>query len=440
MVYAHVQAEEKPLAPAPLLATAARPRRTTKGIPVSTSNPAPDAAVDIALDRLRSARRASGLTQQDAADRIGMARTTVVAIEKGDRPIRPDELVAFARLYKRPVNELLRQAPVPTDFIAQFRLSPSPDIDDEQTVVAIELLQRLADDYVELERIAEAPLPFRYPAEADISGIEPDSAGETLAASERNRLGLGDGPVQQLRQMLETDVGLRIFCLELPSRVAGLFVNSTEYGACIAINARHPFERQRWSLAHEYAHFLAQRSLTEATILHGYRRVPASERFADGFAENFLMPSSGLQRRFQDVRRARRDGATPADLLHLADLYHVSLEALVRRLENLNLVKRHTWDRLVNQGFRVHEARDLLELAALPPDTELLPLRFRYLAVEAYLRGQISEGQFAKFLRTDRVTARGLAAQLSRRIGLDESGSVDSLDFDEAAVMLDAVT
>lgn len=367
-----------------------------------------------------------------------MSRTTIVAIEKGDRTIRAEELVAIAQLYKRPVNELLRQAPVPTDFVAQFRLSASPQVGDEQTSPAIELLQQLADDYVELERIAQAPLPRRYPAEANIAGIEPDRAGDSLATSERNRLGLGDGPVQQLRQMLETDVGLRIFSIELPSKVAGLFINSDEYGACIAINALHPFERQRWSLAHEYAHFLAQRSHTEATILYGYQRVPAAERFADSFAENFLMPASGLQRRFQEVRRERRDGITPADLLHLADLYQVSLEALVRRLENLGLVRRHTWDRLVNQGFRVLEARELLELAALPPDTELLPLRFRYLAVEAYLRGEISEGQFARLLRTDRVRARGLAERLSRRIGLDADGSVGTLDFDEAAVALDA--
>ena len=402
------------------------------------SNSQPGDPIQVDLDRLRAARRASGLTQQDAGAQLGMARTTIVAIEKGERPINAEELVSIAALYKRPVNELLRRVRVPTDFVAQFRLAPTPDVDDEQTRTAIELLQQLADDYVELERIAQAPLPLRYPAEANIAGLEPDRAGESLATSERNRLGLGDGPVQQLRQMLETDVGLRIFSIQLPAKVAGLFVYSDEYGACIAVNSQHPFERQRWSLAHEYAHFLAQRNITEATVLYAYQRVPAAERFADSFAENFLMPSSGLQRRFQEVRRERRDGATPADLLHLADLYQVSLEALVRRLENLDLVRRHTWDRLVNQGFRVLEARDLLELAALPPDTEPLPLRFRYLAVEAYFRGEISEGQFAKFLRTDRVTARGLAARLSRRIGLDEEGTVDTLDFDEAAVVLDS--
>lgn len=50
-------------------------------------------------DRLRVARSASGLTQEQAAERLGLARTTLVAIERGDRQPRPEELVAFAKLY-----------------------------------------------------------------------------------------------------------------------------------------------------------------------------------------------------------------------------------------------------------------------------------------------------------------------------------------------------
>jgi Zn-dependent peptidase ImmA (M78 family)/DNA-binding XRE family transcriptional regulator len=369
------------------------------------------------------------MTQQDVAERLGMARTTLVAIEKGERPVRPQELIEFARLYDRPLNELLRPARVPEDFVAQFRLRPGEAKEDNQLAQSVELLQELADDYVDLERLAGAPLPQRYPPEADISSLAPAAAGESLAASERNRLGLGDAPVHHLRQLLESDVGLRIFSLRLPSRVAGLFVASVTYGACIGINAGHPGERQRWSLAHEYAHFLAQRSKTEVTILHAYRRVPTTERFADAFAENFLLPTSGVKRRFHEVSQSRRENVTPADLLHLADLFQVSLEALVRRLENLDLLRPHSWDRLVKAGFRVGEAREMLELAALPPDEELLPLRYRYLAVEAYLEGQISEGQFARLLRTDRTAARKLAHRLSHRVGMDERGTISDVDI-----------
>ena len=390
---------------------------------------------DVMLERLRAARRARGLTQQDVADRIGVARTTIVALEKGERPMKPQELIVLAQLYGRPVNELLRTSPVPEDFVAQFRLRPGEDQKDDDLTKAVELLQQLSDDYVELERLAGAPLPQRYLPEADISALPPGAAGESMASAERNRLGLGDAPVHHLRQILESDVGLRIFALELPAPVAGLFVASSAYGACIAINAVHPGERQRWSLAHEYAHFLAQRSKTEVTVLHGYQRVPAAERFADAFAENFLLPASGVQRRFHEVRQSRREGVTPADLLHLADLFQVSLEALVRRLENLDLVRAHTWDRLVKAGFRVGEARQMLELAALPPDTDLLPLRYRYLAVEAYLDGAISEGQFARFLRTDRTSARELAHRLSHRVGLDESGALSDFEMGPTGVL-----
>ena len=385
---------------------------------------------EVLLDRLRSARKASGLTQQDVADQLHLARTTVVAIEKGERPISSDELVAFARVVNRPVNELLRREPVAKDFVAQFRLKPEVKTEDRTLAESVRLLQDLADDYVALERLANAPLPQRYPAEAEIALDDASEAGDNLAVGERNRLGLGDAPVHNLRQLLESDVGLRIFVIDLPGVVAGLFVYSSEYGACIAINGRHPAERQRWSLAHEYAHFLAQRSRTEVTLLGGYQRVPAGERFADAFAESFLMPSTGIKRRFHELRHSRHGAVTPADLLNLADLFQVSLEALVLRLENLGLVRPHTWDRLMKAGFRVGEAREMLQLMAVPPDTQMLPLRFRYLAVEAYLDGHISEGQFARFLRVDRASSRRLAHRLASRVDVGESGELSAVELD----------
>ena len=51
---------------------------------------------------LQKARRARGLTQQEVADSLELARTTVTALEKGERRIRPDELISLAGLYGRP--------------------------------------------------------------------------------------------------------------------------------------------------------------------------------------------------------------------------------------------------------------------------------------------------------------------------------------------------
>ena len=371
------------------------------------------------LGRLRAARKASRLTQQDAAENLRMSRTTLVAIEQGKRRLRVQELMDLASLYGRSVNELLRPTPVSESFVARFRASTHKSLEEDHLESTITMLEQLADDYLELERITGGPIPQRYPPEVRVRGTSTSEAAESIASAERNRLGLGDGPVLELRKLLEVDVGIRIFAMgDLPPKIAGMFIYSPTYGACVGINANHPLERQRWSLAHEYAHFLAHRSHSEVTVLGGYQRSPAVERFADAFAENFLMPGMGIKRRFHEATQARDLGITPADLLALADLFQVSVSAMALRLENLGLNRGGSWDQLLYAGFKVGEARDILGITGPPPDADLLPVRFRYLATVAWLSGDITEGQVARLLRVDRTTARQLAAKLAPHTGL----------------------
>ncbi|MBA3528954.1 MAG: helix-turn-helix transcriptional regulator, partial [Propionibacteriaceae bacterium] len=64
-------------------------------------------------EQLMRARKASGLTQQQAATELGVARTTITAIESGARRPRPAEFVRLAQLYRRSVGDLLRAATQP---------------------------------------------------------------------------------------------------------------------------------------------------------------------------------------------------------------------------------------------------------------------------------------------------------------------------------------
>ena len=59
-------------------------------------------------ERLRLARDAADLTQAQAADAVDMARTTLVAIEQGQRRVRMEELQKLAKLYGSSANALLR--------------------------------------------------------------------------------------------------------------------------------------------------------------------------------------------------------------------------------------------------------------------------------------------------------------------------------------------
>jgi Zn-dependent peptidase ImmA (M78 family)/DNA-binding XRE family transcriptional regulator len=357
--------------------------------------------------RLREAREARGWTQQAVAQRLGVARTTLVAIEKGDRRLRPDELTKLGGLYGRAVSELLQRGAPVEGFTVQLRgaLPPAQPIGAE-LLPHFEEFQHLCEDYLRLEEICDAPLRRRYPPEYELGEVDPELAAEDVAAAERSRLGLGEGPLLNLRDTLEGDVGLRVFQLALPSKAAGMFAFTEPTGGCIAVNLGHPLERRRLSLAHEYGHFLTARYRSEVSLVERYERRPAGERFAEGFARALLLPAAGLRRRFLDLERERPRGVTVGELCRLAHFYAVSFEATTRRLEELRLIPTGTWDRLRQERFRVREAQRLLGLEPAHPDEEVLPRRYVLLAIEAWQRGELSEGQLARYLRIDRLGAR----------------------------------
>lgn len=378
---------------------------------------------------LRLARKARRLTQQSAADHIGVARTTVTAIEKGERRVTPDDLARLAALYGRSINELLRPSGPAVGLGAQLRSAAGSDVPETEVAESLAEFERLCEDYLELERLTGAPLPRHYPAIYAIDEAPLESAADDVATAERNRLGLGDGPLLHLRGPLEGDVGLRVFYMPLPSKVAAMFAYTESTGGCIAVNRKHPEERRRMSIAHDYAHFLTNRFRPEITLAGRGRRQPEQERFAEAFARAFLMPASGLSRRFHELRRSRAGKVTPADLCVMAHMYHVSLEAFTLRLEDLRLIGSGTWERLRQAGFRVREAQALLNLEPHPTADSLLPVRYHYLAVLAFERGDLSEGQLARFLRVDRVEARRIVDDLGHSVTVGDDGAIESLSL-----------
>jgi len=383
--------------------------------------------------RLQDARRAAGLTQQAVADEMAMARTTVVAIEKGERRVSATELVKFAQIYHRSVSDFVGRPTVTQGFVAQFRATERQALETNAEYESVALdLQTRSEDYVELERIAGVRSPRPYPPIYETTGGTPDQVGSEIATAERNRLGLGDGPIGNLRERLETEVGLRIFYFAMQSKIAGVFAFNEDLGACIGINAKHPRDRRQWSLAHEYGHFLMHRYQAEITILLERRLNSAKERVTDAFAENFLMPATGLNRRFTEIHRASPKGATLGDIVSLANLYQVSVQALVLRLETLKRLPPGTWDRLITEGFEAQKAQNLLGIDANPPVRDLFPQRYVSLAVVAFRNGELSEGQLARYLHTDRLSARLAVEELQNRVHREFDGDFTEMDVDLA--------
>lgn len=385
--------------------------------------------------RLADARKARGVTQEDAAKYLGCSRPTFIAIEKGTRPLNADEIVLLAEFYGRKVNEIVRPGEPLFDLQPHLRaVAQEMKANETEVAQAISALQRFAEDYNRLEQILNVKLRLNYPQEVVLgSHVDVTALAEDEAVKERQRLGLGDQPVIHLRNLLEVEVGLRIVYEDLPSRMAGMFAYSSDFGGLVAVNRKHPPERRRATLLHEYGHLITDRFKPGIDYLGFPGRKPANERFAEAFSMAFLMPATSVRRRFNQIVNDRGDFQI-ADLCRLAHFYFVSVEAMTIRLESLGLIPKGVRDYLNESRFEVRRAPELLSPQQYPTTDERFPDRYIFLAVQAYDRSEISEGELAALLRCDRVTAREIVEQRLTTTGdVSDEGDARPLDFESHA-------
>lgn len=385
--------------------------------------------------RLADARKARGVTQEDAANHLGCSRPTFIAIEKGTRPVKPEEIVSLAELYGRKVNDIVRPGEPLADLQPHLRaVAQEMKADETEVAQAIAALQQFAEDYNRLERILDVKLRLNYPQEVKLgTHVDVIDLAEDEAVKERHRLGLGDQPVLHLRNLLEVEVGLRIIYEDLPSRIAGMFAYSGDFGGIVAVNRKHPPERRRATLLHEYGHLITDRFKPGIDYLSFPGRKPANERFAEAFSMAFLMPATSVRRRFNQIVNDRGDFQI-ADLCRLAHFYFVSVEAMTIRLESLGLIPKGVRDYLKESRFEVRRASEMLALQQNPVTDERFPDRYIFLAVQAYDQGELSEGELASLLRCDRVTAREIVEKRLTTTGdVSDEGHARPLDFESHA-------
>lgn len=370
--------------------------------------------------RIAAARKAQKLTQADLGTRLSIARTTVVAIEKGERRPSNEELIRIAEILQTEVHALVREHSIQATISPRFRAGIVGGANNISLMKAVERLRMLATHYAELEQILgieRVPAPLEsvatYQVRASQANLDPRLVGEDAALTVRNALGLGDSPALSLDERFEMEAGLRIFYPELPQGVAALFFWSDELGGCIAVNSSQPHERRRWSLCHEFGHFLRDRESGDVLPVEGAKRQDPSEIFADSFTVAFLMPQGSVSRQFSDRRRAAGSRFSIADIIGMAHYYQVSFQAMALRLEDLRLLKRGSYDGWKQRGFKPNEARERLGLQSAQACPRVFPSRYENLALRAFAQELISEGELADYLEVDRVRARGmyLAAQ-----------------------------
>lgn len=378
--------------------------------------------------RLRLAREGANVRQEDAAQTINVSRPTLVAIEKGLRPVRIQELQILARHFGTSVNALLRREAVHTDLVPRFR--KLRETEDAHTTEAINLLNKLVEAEVELENILGIERKKKYPPERGISAGDVLDIAEEHAEELRSWLGQGSGPITDIFSLIELDLGIRLFQRRLSpgSKVSGLFTYDPIIGACIFLNANHPLERRIQSAAHELGHFVGTRQVPEV-LDEDEKFLSREERYANAFGRAFLTPRKSFEESFRRLT-AGSERLTRRHVILLAHQHHISREACVRRLEELKLVKKGIWSWFeANGGIKDSQAREVLGSSAERIDVaqddakRLVSHRMSLMAHSAWKRSLLSEGQLSELLNIPRIELRALIDQIE----LEEIDSNDLL-------------
>ncbi len=368
--------------------------------------------------RLRAAREASRLTQDDVAAYLGVSRSTIAQIELGNRAVTSLELDKLAYLYGRDIRAFLADEFRPEDvLVALFRRQPDM-AGNTQVLSAVRHSLAAGREITSLERllgvdVALTALPA-YPLRVPRTKWEAIQQAERVAAEERRRLGLGDAPLPSVAELLEGQ-GVRTAKAALPDDVSGLTVADSDVGVLVVVNEAHAPSRQRFSLAHEYCHVLLDRD-EKGTISRTSQRDTLPEVRANAFAAAFLMPPMGVIGFLQGLAKGKPSRlkaevfdeeevlvaqARPApgtqdiqlyDVVLLAHHFGVSRISALFRLKSLKLLDEPEFADLQSQeqAGRGRQIAQMLGLAEPQEDGDGIRARIVALALEAYRREEIT--------------------------------------------------
>lgn len=359
-------------------------------------------------ERLKKAREALGLTQEEIAEKLKIGRPRYSDIENGKRDVPLKDLYRFSEFFGRPLEYFLKeQLAVDISFKVLFRKAEN----NQEIEKIITEFENLCERMCALEEIMNIKIRPTIHEDYDYEKNKLWFWGKYYANQERKRLDLGQAPIRNLDQILEEKCGVKIFYLPIPEEngIFGMFAFGSKIAGCILINSNASFGRQLFSLAHEYGHFIFHKKRL-GIISYEKEKNTSDEKLSDYFASNFLMPEESVYNIF-NLRIKKRQNVTAEDVIYLADYFGVSFQAMIYRLNNIKLLSNYTKEKLINETW-ISAVRKSMGISEPERGKSKFPLLYIYLCLKAYERGKITTSKLASFLEIPLYQAM----ELSRKI------------------------
>ncbi len=325
-------------------------------------------------------RREARLTQAALASEVGLDRSAVTKIERGERRVSALELVALGRALDVPLAWLLSDPP---HAVLSRRRDPARG---GSTGRLDHLIERCARD---VEMLRERDLLAAPPDQVRLPAIGSPAEAADAAAKVREHLGVGFEPLHDLVATAEA-LGLLAFVLDVQDPDEGAYVALEDWGVAV-VNGDAPSGRRRFTLAHEIGHHV----LGDACAIDGPARTEAREQVVDAFAVHLLLPLPATRRRWEAL--SGRDRPREA-ALRLAIEYRLSWSALIPQLERAGVIDGADASGLLREEPR---SGDYRALGLAPPESLIAP-RLAPGYEQAVLRGyrgeEISPGRALELL------------------------------------------
>lgn len=294
--------------------------------------------------RLQALRELEGLTQGALAERLGTSQPAISQIEKAERPLRP-ELATRAQGEFGVPESFFTVPPSLLDIsFPTFRKSSAAKLADERRIVR---------QYREASRVFETASRSSGYHEAllpDLSQLEPEDAATKVRSLGGTSV---DGPITNMTRLLER-LGIGVITHldnegTAEPKHAGISIPTVGISRpLIALTAPLPGAVMRFTLAHELAHHIWDRSTAQAWTS---TRAP-QERRAHAFAGALLLPAAMIKERVSEALNLEAYLRIKAD-------YGVSVGAIIIRAQHLGVVSpdraRSLHIQLSSRGWRRDE-------------------------------------------------------------------------------------
>ena len=345
--------------------------------------------------RLAQARQIAGLSLRGLSEALGgePSHTMLARYESGQAMPDGGVLSKIATVLKQPADFFFRAYEVEFSKL-DFRKKAALSVKERRSIE--EKSRDFFARYLEIEeRLGiqhDYDPPFKGRTLTEVAEVE-GFAAELRDAIHWN---LGTDPIPNLHQLLELK-GIKVHEVDTDDQGFDGFSGEAN-GQPIVVLAKwldRCVPRKRMTLAHELAH----------VVLPIPKDLPEKkhEELVKPFASAFLMPKESFVRMFG----GKRSGVSMGELLELKFYFGVSLQAIMMRAKNLELISPAIYQRFCilasKRGWRSKGGSEPGDERFVRPDDEgQLPEthgRFRQLVFRGVAEGAISSSKGAALLK-----------------------------------------